>query len=287
MSFLPFVFTFLLLLTLVGSFLFTSVMGTARESKLIEKQHVAYHALLSKQNIESFEKYKKEIEGGETPAGKPKSQVKEHNEEKAPRAFHDGAEGSKMNIYALYDTGNPKLQHHVKETLIRLIEILYGSYEFAKGKDMAYSIVKQMMEKEIESLEDVKFKSRELDAIYYKMLKGTNTSYPALSEYVRIDKKAKPIYFRYAPKQVIRAALGEELAAKVFELEKKNWRENHASKALKKVDFEPLLKADPKVPQELVNLLFNFKNDKKGTAQIHCEEHEKIRALHLINKSPF
>lgn len=281
MSFLPFVFTFLLLLTLVASFLFTSVIGTARESKLIVKQHAAYHALLSKQNKEAFKKYRKKDDKDKIERKKEPKAVE--NEDKAPRAFHDGSEASKMNIYALYDTGNPQLQHHVKQTLIRLIEILYGSYAFAKGKDVAFSIVKQLMEKEVESLEEVKFKSPALDAIYYKMLKGTNTSYPALSEYVRIDKKVKPIHFKYAPKEVLRAALGEELASKLFELERKKWRENHASKALTKDNFEALLQADPKAPRELMNLLFNFELVKKGAAQIHREKHEKIRAIHLGN----
>lgn len=250
---------------------------------MIEKQHAAYHKLLSKQNKEAFKRYRKDPpKGPDKPQKQPQTKEKE---EKAPRAFHDGAEGSKMNIYALYDTSNPQLKHAVQETLIRLIDILYGSCEFAKGKDVAYSIVKQLMEKEVESLEEVKFKSRELDEIYYKMLRGTNTSYPALGEYVRIDKKAKPIVFSYAPKQVIRAALGEDLAAKVFEVEKKNWRENHFLKALKKVDFKAFLEADPKVPGELLDLLFNFQKDRKGAAQIHREEHEKIRALHLLNEA--
>jgi len=277
MSFLPFVFTFLLLLTLISSFLFSSVLGTARESRLLGKHHTAYHALLSKQNRNAFKRFKKEVPPSETERRKSQAPKKE---KKAPRAFHDGAEGSKMNIYALYDRGNPQLQHCVKQTLIRLIEILYGSYEFAKGKDVAYSIVTQIMENEAESLEKVKFKSSDLDAIYYKMLKGTNTSYPPLGEYVRIDKKAKPIHFKYAPKEIIRAALGEEIAAQIFDREKKN----HALKGLNKVDFEAVLTTDAKFPRERIKLLFNFKNDKKGTAQIHREKNEKIRAVHPANE---
>ncbi|MBP7074785.1 MAG: hypothetical protein KBA81_05305 [Rhabdochlamydiaceae bacterium] len=289
MNFLPFVFTFLILLSLMSSFLFSSAFRTARESKLIETKHQTYLTLLSKQANESFTKKKNETTRTDenTTIKKPKKPASSPGtNDKPPRSFHDGCEESKINLAFLYEAANPELQFFLKQTVVRLIELLYGSCDFYKAagiKDTAFLIVKELMKEKIESLEDLKFDNPALDAIYYKMLVGTNTGYPSLHEYVRFREKTfPPINFRYAPKQILQAALGDELSKTVFEMEIKEWQKKKSLKALERKAFEEL--AISKVPTTfnttLINAAFRFKNDKKSPLQIHREANEKIRAVH-------
>src|SRR5690242_16666846 len=101
MNFLPFVFTFLILLSLMSSFLFSSAFRIARESKLIQTGHQTYLTLLSKQAEESFTKKTDETaqigkEKKEKRTKKPASPASA--EDKPPRSFHDGCEESKINL---------------------------------------------------------------------------------------------------------------------------------------------------------------------------------------------
>ncbi len=56
-----------------------------------------------------------------------------------------------------------------------------------------------MLEKKKEDFSEL-FPNGPLADIYYKMLKGTNTGYPALEEYFKIEKTEKkpPINWAYA-----------------------------------------------------------------------------------------
>ncbi|MGH2638636.1 MAG: hypothetical protein ACRDF4_05060, partial [Rhabdochlamydiaceae bacterium] len=132
MNFLPFVFTFLLLLTLMSSFLFSSVMGTARENKVILSQHHAYLKLLSDQNEKFFESKKEKIPKIPSKEKQEKTRVPKENE-KEPRSINDGCETSKLHLITLIHGDNPHVKHALEQTAIRLIEILYGSYDFYKS----------------------------------------------------------------------------------------------------------------------------------------------------------
>ena len=283
MNFLPFVFTFLLLLTLLTSFLFSSLMGTVRENKVICTHHKAYLALLSEQNKYLFNSKKEKTPGtGGNPQEEQEHSPDENDAE--PRSENLGLEKSKLNIYQMIHGTDPLAHKTLEQITMRLMDSLYGEYEFYKNvKDAAHYIVKQMVKDKIESLEEVQLKNPKLDDIYYKMLKGTNTSYPALNEYVTIDKSNATIFFRYASKTVLRAAFGESCAKKVFDAEKKNWLKDKRKKVLKKEDLSNLIRGDHSclLPLELVDALLNCQNVEKGSTQIYKEGGEKIRAVHV------
>ncbi len=267
MNFLPFVFTFLILLSLLSSFLFSSAFRIARESSFIQAQHQAYLALLSTQAEKSFPKReKKPKKSGEKRLPKKPASVPV-TKSKPPRSFHDGCKESKINLSFANN------RDFVEKTTIELIKRLYGPCDFYKSsgvKDAAYLIVKELMKEKIESLEELKFDNPKLDEVYYKMLIGTNTGYPSLNEYVRFGEKTDhPIHFHHAPKEVLQAVLGEELAQTVFKKE--------SAKVLKREVFEQV--AYPKLSLELINDVFIFSN-KKSPPQIQSAEKGKIRAQH-------
>jgi hypothetical protein len=289
MNFLPFVFTFLLILTTLSSFLFSSVIGTVRENKLILLQHRTYLQLLSKQNEDLF-KTKEKDKKSDSKEGVPeksKKNITAQEKDPEPRSVHDGLEKSKLNLFALMDGKNPQLTQFLEQITVHLLDTLYGRYDFYKpafGKDIAHTIVQQMMKDPIESLEEINFeKNKELDPIYYKMLKGTNTGYPSLKEYLRVSKdNLSPVYFRYASKPVLEAVLGEESAKIIIDTEIKNWRENKLRKALPKEKCLELIKAKSVLPSHLIDKILDFSNKNKGVSQIHQVGGEKIRAINSV-----
>ncbi len=285
MNFLPFVFTLLLLLTFISSFLFSSVMGTARENKVILSQRHAYLKLLSNQHHQLYKSMKKKAIKATNPPPPPNPVDKTPKEvDKKPRSSTEGYEKSKLNLIMMLSSDQPQVQKTLEETAIRLIDILYSPYKFYNEtpvKDIARTIVKQIIKDKIECFEELRFDNIEMNKIYYKMLKGTNTSYPALSEYFSLNKQIKSaIYFRYASKPVLRALLGDGLAKSVFDAELKNWEKNKLRKVLPKEDFIALTKNDP---QALIKAeILDFSTKHKGPIQIHHEISEKIRAIHPV-----
>lgn len=283
MNFLPFVFTFLLLLTLLTSFLFSSLMGTARENKVIRTQHQAYLALLSKQNEYVFnsKKEKPKSNGNGQPLEEHDFSPDEGDAE--PRSNNLGFEKSKLNIYPMIHGTDPLASKTLQLMTMRLIEILYGDCDFYM-KDAAHEIVKQMIKDKIDNLEGVRLKNQKLDAIYYQMLKGTNTGYPALSEYITLDQGNKSIFFRYASKTVLRAVLGEGCAKSVFDAEKNNWLKDKRKKVITKDELTELVGKDrsSNLPTELIDVLINCQNVEKGFSQTYKEGGEKIRAVHAV-----
>jgi hypothetical protein len=280
MNFLPFVFTFLLLLTMITSFLFSSVLGTARANKMILSEHIAYIKLIAMQNKSLF-KPKKTITSKEHKENTPQPPKADDPE---PRSINEGLEKSKLNLFAMIHGNNPQMQQVSEKIALRLLEILYGSCSFY-NKAEAKNIVHQMIVQKIESFEELELASEQM---YYKMLKGTNTGYPALGEVFRICKEEpKPIYFRYATKPLLRAAVGETLANKVFDAEIKQWMQNKSKKVMLKKNFIELLKSEHSslVPLGLVGKFFNFDWKNKGQRQVFQNKKEKIRALHQAEKT--
>lgn len=297
MNLLPFVFTFLLLLTFLNSFMFNSAFRTIREKEVILTEHRSYLSLLSKQNKDRFGKKRpsKEKQTPPPPRTPPDPNDEEEDDRQARFAnktgqdYRDvqmGCEGSKINLWLLIHGQNTQLREALQKTLARLIQILYEPYSFYKTsnkRDIAQEIIKAMIDQKIESFERLQFSDLELDAVYYAMIKGTNTGYPPLTEYCRLEKDSTPpIRFRFASKPVIRAAIGEELSQKVFSLEKKNHAQNKRFHALTQEQLLDLARKYPTsgVSDSLLKDLFFFKNEGKGLPQISLEKRVKIRAFH-------
>jgi hypothetical protein len=278
MTFLPFVFTFLLLLSLIGSFLFSSVIAAAREHEVIISQHRVYLTLISNQNKRIFQSKKVRREQ------KPKGSTNNKNNalrksKKEPRSNCDGCQQSKLNLFNLLHENNPQLKHTLEQTAIRLMEILYGSCNFYIPY-AAHTIVQQMIDQKIESLEALVLDDNKLNQVYYKMLKGTSTGYPPLAEYFCLSKEGqKPIHFRYATKPVLRAALGEGFANIVLDLEKKEWQKNKATTVLSKEELIATIKTHRSslIPESLIYNIFDFRNIKKGLPETY--ESQRIKAF--------
>jgi glycosidase len=285
MNFLPFVITFLLLLVIGSSTFFSSVRSTSIEKKILLAQTQAKLTLISEQAKASFKAQKKEAEKNTPPPTPPtpkapKQKTQTYIEKRFCRAQYDS---SKLNLWPLLNNSNPAVVKFIYETSKRLIDKLYREADFYRP-DLGDEIMKVIGSKKGESFQDLFPENNErLSKIYYKMLKGTNTSYPALTEYFKIEKtedNKPPIQFPYASAPILQAALGEDVAKLIFEKEKAFWEKAHKNWALTKEQVRDLLAHHSNI-FDINNLdtAFSFDRAKKGLPHAHIEETSKVMAV--------
>ena len=283
MSFLPFVLSFLLLMVIGSSFLFTSFRSTSLEKTVILAHNRAKLGLISKQAEADYK------------MSQPKKSDKDKNNPKEPKekngkvsTYKDqrnkrcGLESSKFNLWPLLNNKNSS--SYLYDSAIRLIQILYQDADFyknARDPGLAKKILDEMVSKKGEDLSQLFSENQELAKIYYKMLKGTNTGYPPLGEYFKIEKSDKaPIQWCYATTPLLRAVLGDDATNRILAAEKAAWEENHHKRILPKETLRELLKkhTNPDFNINELETIFWFENSNKGTPHTYIEKQIKVMA---------
>jgi hypothetical protein len=283
MSFLPFVLSFLLILVLGSSLLFSSFRSTTIEKTVILAQNRANLCLMSKQALKDYNQNKKR----KNPSEKKPVTTSTEKPEKVPvykdkRSKRYGLDSSKFNLWPLINNESQSMV--VYKSAIRLIQILYQDADFyknARDPELAHKIVNEMISKKGESLAEL-FPTNDLADIYYKMLKGTNTGYPSLEEYFKIEKTTNtpPINWAYASTSILRAVLGEDTTNRVLAAEKASWEENHRQRILPEEKLKVLLQnhANPDFNITDLNTIFCFSRKGKGSPHTYVEKQSKVMA---------
>lgn len=295
MSFLPFVLSFLLILVLGSSMLLTSFRSLLIEKTVILGASSAKLTLISKQADKDFKKIankkipsesKKESKDTSISASEEKKQkVKDKPPVyKEKRSKRYGLESSKINLWPLLKGDDNSLSDALYKTTIKLFQILYQDADFYKdARDplLAKNVVDVILKKKGEDFSEL-FPEGPLADIYYKMLRGTNTGYPALQEYFKIEKidKKPPINWAYASIPVLRAVLGEETTKRILAAEKANWEKNHRKRVLTKEELKTLLQTHPSSDFDINRLetVFSFDRRGKGLPHVYIEEKSKVMA---------
>lgn len=293
MSFLPFVVSFLLILVIGSSILLTSFRSLLVEKTVIVGRNSAKLALISKQAEKDFKKLgrKKNPSESKTPdqpqdqsQNQPRAAKTKVPIYKEKRAKRYGLDSSKVNLWPLFKGDDNALSDALYKITIQLIQTLYQDAEFyksARDPKLAEKIVQAMLAKKGENFMEL-FPEGPLADIYYKMLKGTNTGYPPLEEYFKIEKieKKAPINWAYASTEILQAVLGEETTKRILAAEKASWEENHRKRVLTKEKLTALLKTHSSSQFDINQLetVFSFDRKGKGLPHAYIEEKSKVRA---------
>ncbi|HEX4839746.1 MAG TPA: hypothetical protein VFU89_04830 [Rhabdochlamydiaceae bacterium] len=277
MSFLPFVLSFLLILVLGSSFLFTSFRSTAVEKTVILAKHRAKLGLITKQAEAEYKKGLTKQPKSSNPTPKGKDQRAVYQDQRNQR---EGFDSSKFNLWPLQHNTDMTKYPVVKRSAIRLIQILYQDADFykkARDPDLAEKIIDALI---LEKSEELSQTPKKVPAdIYYKMVKGTNTGYPALGEYFKIEKAAKtPIHWAYATTPILRAVLGDEATKRVLAAERAAWDEDHHKRVMPKEALRDLLlkQSNPDFDITHLETFFSFEKLKKGPPLIYIEDQNKV-----------
>jgi hypothetical protein len=284
MNFLPFVISFLLILVLGGSVMFNSFRSVSIERTIILGIHNAKLDLISDQFKKELDRMKKSAAGGPK---EPRIKKISPKEKSYPdkRNQRNNLQTSKLNLWPCLNGTDEDLSNAIYQSTVRLIENLYKEtyfYKAAKRDNLAEEIAQAMLKKKGETLADLFPADPELAPIYYKMLKGTNTSYPSLEEYLKIEKTetAQPVIWPYASAIVLKAILGEETTKKVLAAEKASWEENRRTETLTKENLRALLQnGHCSLERNKLDSVFSFKTTKKGYPRACVEDKTKVMAV--------
>jgi hypothetical protein len=280
MSFLPFVLSFLLILVIGSSFLFTSFRSTSLEKTVILAQHRAHLSLLGKQAEQKCKpnREKNPPSGSKTESKEKKDKVPVYKDKRNKRC---GLDSSKFNLWPLFHPKDNVANAALRKSAIRLIQILYQDADFYKKPNdpkLAENILDGMLSKKGEDLSQL-FPEEELGKVYYKMLKGTNTGYPPLGEYFKIEQiDNPPVRWAYATTPILRAILGDDAANRVLAAEKASWEENHHTRILPEEKLRTLLQNQTTFDINNLKTFFWFNKKGKGTRHTYVEKQSKVTA---------
>lgn len=201
--------------------------------------------------------------------------------------------GAKFNLSPLFEKGALSFYDAYYEIAARLINRLYGHASFFTP-DLEYQvldlIIKQGKANPPALFTDLHQDQGGLSDLLYKMIIGTQEydlakgmGYPPLAHFFYFDasKQKKPLYFYFASKILLDAALGEEAADAVMAEEKKLWEKKEPRYILKHEEFTALMsqKYPTKVSKEVIEL-FNFGTHGPKESKMIQGKDEKTKIVH-------
>ncbi len=281
MNILPLVSAFLLILSIGSAMLFKERVTTLSEERSIRGYRKAVREAFNKVEQTHFEV--KRAEPKEATEEKP---VKEKVEKEkrilsSSRDLLTYPEKSKLNISPLFQEPKTEAYKELYEMAARLIFILYQEAPFFKKSalpNLQYQILDAMIakgfeKKEIATLSDLFPEDPLKKALFYKMIKGTQKSYPALGSYITLQKSNKSplIYFHSATLPVLAAFFGEKTAQQILDKEASVSEKENKTRTLNKAELQTLaMEKKFSYPESLVS--FSKKREIRET--IHAQDSE-------------
>lgn len=235
MNLLPFVAIFLIIITISWNGLFSSYQITSTTEKFLSSYMNIHREIRNKDEVRSYKAKTKPKKSTVPKASEEKkAPTKKPKKFPNPRALSK-TDNAKLNIAPLFEGKDAKLE----ETFSALIKELYAHALFPKDTTLSPAdFVKAVLEEgrklepSLRILETITLASKEMQEIWYKMLRGCNhfhlqtkEGWPPLSAFVIIhkDKERKPICFKQASIPLLKAHFGEEVSQAILSEEKKRY----------------------------------------------------------------
>lgn len=180
-------------------------------------------------------------------------------------------EASKLNLTPLLDLETDPRRHPLYEIAAQLLRLLYD--ESLLKAEMEYALLDAFCAKEtVETLVDLYPKEAPLQAIFYKMLKGTHTyridkkqGIPPFADFFTLGKQSA-IHFSFASPLLLEAIFGKKRRAQILAEEKKK-AQKEGSSSLTQEELTALLTGDPAssalVTELGTQLSFSLKREKR------------------------
>jgi hypothetical protein len=141
-------------------------------------------------------------------------------------------EVAKLNLAPLLSKNYTTSYELLYETTAQLLRLLYKDKLFPKDS-VEYRLLDELIasardQSKESALTAFSPKDPELQEIYYKMLKGTVSSYPPLADYFTLnrDGKTAAVHFKFASKPLLLALFGEKITETILQDEKKKWEKD-------------------------------------------------------------
>lgn len=253
MNILPLIITSLLILTCVSSSFFRERQSTLWEERCYLGYMNAERKARTKVASTHYSKIKSKKEKKEKEKGLTETESTFVNR----RERNQLTELSKLNIAPLFEHPLPK-EHY--EITARLIKELYKNTSFYK-KDLEYALLDNMIKiaqenKKAQQIKDLFPQDPTLRSIFYKMAKGTRSNYPALGEYILIDRnlQKKAINFSFASIPLLIATFGEKACESILVSEREKWEKDNTQHRLSEQELTEILQDIKKKPFDYIKV---------------------------------
>lgn len=178
---------------------------------------------------------------------------------RTPRYFREKEtihENTKLFISALFtDTGS---EQQLYDTTLALLNHCYGSIATKTSleellnvwitKGTAWRKTHQGLQDTL-TWTDLFPDEPKLKELHYQLLQGTRVitdgGFPPLGDLISIADSKYSAYFYYSRPEVVQALFGEEMATKIFDLEKQLLQQKKHYRCLKKIELEALANGRP------------------------------------------
>jgi hypothetical protein len=302
MSFLPYVLSFLLLLAVGSSVVFSSCRSSAKIQAMVIAHQIGVVNLISEDTLARHKK--KSTKGKELAVIlQEKTASKKKTTEHSIRKAHTHTlqivrdqlvlEG-RLNLWPLVISDKKHEDPFLYEAAVRLVENLFKDCDFykeMKDNHLARSIIDQIIEKAHHlnigtkltcSFDQLFPKDPNLALVFYKMLQGTSTTYHSLKEYCTISPKRNRPQFFCASTPVLQAILGDKITQKI--LLKEQTKPNQETPPPSKEEIIALImkESEGKFNENNLSSLFLF-NKREGVPCFHQNSTTKIRVKRKID----
>ena len=253
MNILPFILSFLLLMSLLVGSMLKEMKGLAIGKKVVETQmqedQNLHDEIAAQEYKDKSEPVTADIQKKDGPQ-KPK-QDRRDNKSTSRRSYYCTTQWAKFQLQSLLDKPESAQKLPAYDLAVRLINNLYGQTKFWKAlgdPKLANKIIDTLIKEKDDDLIGRFANDPQLVKVFRLMLAGTNSydvknnkGYPPFLDFFSLEKhgKNKAIAFVYASYPVLQAAIGEKLVDKLKTAEGQN------GKVLIRDDFEELIKTDP------------------------------------------
>ncbi len=279
MNILPFVLSFLLLMSLLVGSMLKEMKGLAVGQQVALGELHATQQRLSEKAEKLYKSKKKPRTTQSPPSGstatpnlvestESNDSDSDDDDDKSKRSYFCKTEWAKFQLLSIMDNPSSAQGYPAYEIAVQLVKDLYKHTSFwqeACDPQLAEKIINTLMKGKEPQILDRFANDPKLEKIFHLMFTGTNSydvkeekkkGYPPFFDYFTLAEGAhnKAIAFRYASYPVLQAAIGKELVESLKKAEI-----NNQNTTLVKDAFKALIKTRPgdtRVPDHIEDLIY-------------------------------
>jgi hypothetical protein len=211
------------------------------------------------------------------------------------REFYRTYELSKLNLSPLLDGPKDPSFPRLRETTATLLRLLYRHLALEKKyPEWEYRLIDSWVQKkEVKSFSDLFPEDKELSFLFYQLLKGTHVydlqqkkGIPPLTDFMRLSdsKNDKAIHFAFSSQILLSSLLGDHIAERIVQEEKKKWEKENKRLTLKKEELEQILLESAQENQNLSILLPLLSFSTKVKRSHHITASDKDSEIQFTRK---
>ncbi len=268
MNILPFLFSFLVIFALSFNYSSERRQSTLLLHSGIHKLYASIHQSFSKQQSSDFQRACRVDPPPPFPKPDPIKQKDPEPKKKSPTYFRKDKctyEEQKLNLSQFAEPAISS-QHFQYKAAARLIRLLYQHTSFYY-EGLELQVLDTILKRGDRSLSELFENNPALDAIFYKMLKGTSTyeigknkGYPSLLDYCCFQTSDNHLHYPDLSKPVLQALVGSDLMSLIEK------QEQDTNTPMTETEFKDLLNkhSNDEVDKEYLLSVLQYGKVKKG-----------------------